>query len=113
MRGMGRKGGYGERDKLAELRLVETARQALDRRVLETYPLLTDLLGVRDEPKVVLDLAASDLRQQLAQWGWRGQYVETPYVFTNGRVSIGGTSIRHGRKLRVDALLRAETSLPI
>jgi type I restriction enzyme, R subunit len=107
------KDGYAHRDTLAELRLLETARQPLDRRVLETYPLLTDLLGVRDEPKVVLDLVASDLRQQLAQWGWRGQYVETPYVFTNGRVSIGGTSIRHGRKLRVDALLRAETSLPI
>ena len=40
-------------------------------------------------------------------------YVETPYVFTNGRVFIRETSTQHGRKLRVDALLRAEASLPI
>src|SRR5947199_385537 len=71
------------------------------------------LLEVRDEPPVVLDLVASDLRRRLAQWGWRGLYVESPYVFTDGRVSIGETSIRHGKKLRVDALLRAEASLPI
>ncbi|HZU01127.1 MAG TPA: DEAD/DEAH box helicase family protein, partial [Ktedonobacteraceae bacterium] len=62
---------------------------------------------------VVLDLLASDLRRRLVQWGWRGQYVEVPYIFTNGRVSIGESSIRHGKKLRVDALLRAEASLPI
>ena len=105
--------GYAHRDMLAELRMLETTRQPLDRRVLETYPLLTALLGVRDEPPVVLDLVASDLRRRLAQWGWRGLYVEAPYVFTNGRVSIGEGSIRHGKKLRVDALLRAEVSLPI
>jgi len=106
--------GYAHRDMLAELRMLETTRQPLDRRVLETYPSLTALLGVRDEPPAVLDLVASDLRRRLAQWGWRGQqYVETPYVFTNGRVSIGEASIRHGKKLRVDALLRAEVSLPI
>src|SRR5947209_4122241 len=105
--------GDAHRDMLAELRMLETTRQPLDRRVLETYPLLTTLLGVREEPTVVLDPVASDLRRRLAQWGWRGQYVETPYVFTNGRVSIGEASIRHGKKLRVDALLRAEASLPI
>ena len=41
------KDGYAHRDTLAELRLLETARQPLDRRVLETYPLLTDLLEHR------------------------------------------------------------------
>ncbi|HXX79426.1 MAG TPA: DEAD/DEAH box helicase family protein, partial [Ktedonobacteraceae bacterium] len=39
--------------------------------------------------------------------------VETPYIFTNGRVFIRETSTQHGRKLRVDALLRAASSLPI
>src|SRR5229473_2580028 len=39
--------GYAHRDMLAELRMLETVRQPLDRRVLETYPLLTDLLRVR------------------------------------------------------------------
>src|SRR5438270_662927 len=105
--------GCAQRDMPAELRMLETTRQPLDRRVLETYHLLTALLEVRDEPPVVLDLVASDLRRRLAQWGWRGLYIETPYVFTNGRVSIGEASIRHGKKLRVDALLRAWTSLPI
>ena len=41
--------GYAHSDTLAELRMLETIRQPLDRRVLETYPLLTDLLGVRNE----------------------------------------------------------------
>src|SRR6266699_603489 len=107
------KDGDAHRDMLAELRMLETTRQPLDRRVLETYPLLTALLRVREETTAVLDLVASDLRRRLAQWGWRGLYIETPYVFTNGRVSIGEASIRHGKKLRVDALLRAWTSLPI
>ena len=93
--------------------MLETVRQPLDHRVLETYPVLTELLGVREEASAVIDLVTSGLRQRLAQCGWRGQYVETPYVFTNGRVFIRGTSTQHGRKLRVDALLRAEVSLPI
>ena len=105
--------GYAHSDLLAELRMLDTVRQPLDRRVLETYPLLTELLGGREEASAVIDLASSDLRQRLAQFGWRGQYVETPYVFTNGRVFIRETSTQHGRKLRVDALLRAEASLPI
>jgi type I site-specific restriction endonuclease len=105
--------GYAHRDTLAELRMLETVRQPLDRRVLETYPLLTDLLGVRDDPAAVLDLVASDLRRRLAQFGWRGPFVETPYIFTGGRVSIRETSTQHGKKLRIDALLRAETSLPL
>jgi type I restriction enzyme, R subunit len=105
--------GYAHHDLLAELRMLETVRQPIDRRVLEAYPLLTELLGVREESPAVLDLVTSDLRQRLAQFGWRGQSVETPYVFTNGRVFIKETSTQHGRKLRVDALLRAAASLPI
>jgi len=105
--------GYAHSDMLAELRMLETVRQPLDRRVLETYPLLTELVGVREESSAVIDLVTSDLRQRLAQFGWRGQYVEIPYVFTNGRVFIRGTSTQHRRKLRVDALLRADASLPI
>ncbi|MFL5627277.1 MAG: hypothetical protein ACJ788_17005 [Ktedonobacteraceae bacterium] len=105
--------GHAHSDMLAELRMLETVRQPLDRRVLETYPLLTELLGVHEEAAAVIDLVTSDLRLRLAQYGWRGQYVETPYVFTNGRVFIRGTSTQHGRRLRVDALLRAEASLPI
>jgi type I restriction enzyme, R subunit len=104
---------YAHRDMLAELRMLETVRQPLDRRVLETYPLLTDLLGVRDDPAAVLDLAASDLRRRLAQFGWRGPFVETPYIFTGGRVWIRETSTQHRKKLRIDALLRAEASLPL
>ena len=105
--------GYAHIDMLGELRMLETVRQPLDRRVLEAYPLLTELLGVREESPAVLDLVTSDLRQRLAQFGWRGPFVETPYVFTNGRVFIRETTTQHGRKLRVDALLRADPSLPI
>src|SRR6266851_51386 len=105
--------GYAHRDMLAELRMLETVRQPLDRRVLETYPLLTDLLGVRDDPSAVLDLVAIDLRRRLAQFGWRGPFVETPYILTTGRVSIRESSTQHGKKLRIDALLRAGASLPL
>ena len=105
--------GYAHHEMLAELRMLETTRQAIDRRVLETYPLLTALLGVRDEPPVLLDPLIADLRRRLAQWGWRGQYIEAPYIFTDGRISVGEGSIRRGKRLRVDALLRIEPSLPI
>ncbi len=105
--------GYVHVDMLTELRMMETVRQPLDRRVLEAYPLLTELLRIREESPAVLELVTSDLRQRLAQFGWRGQFVETPYVFTNGRVFIRETATQHGRKLRVDALLRAAASLPI
>src|SRR6266702_1073090 len=74
--------GYSHIDMLVELRMLETVRQPLDRRVLEAYPLLTELLGVREESLAVLDLVTSDLRQRLGQFGWRGPSVETPYVFT-------------------------------
>jgi hypothetical protein len=48
--------GYAHNDMLSELRMLETVRQPLDRRILETYPQLTELLGVREERSSVLDL---------------------------------------------------------
>ncbi len=68
-------------DMLAELRMLETVRQPLDRRVLEAYPLLTELLGVREESPAVLDLVTSDLRQRLAQFGWRGPFSRNSLCF--------------------------------
>jgi len=52
--------GHAHSDMLAELRMLETVRQPLDRRVLETYPLLIELLGVREEASAVIDLVMSD-----------------------------------------------------
>lgn len=105
--------GYAHFDVLGELRLMEGARSALDRRVLEAYPLLTELLRGREEPPVVADASTTELRQWLGQAGWRGDLVTAPYVFTAGRVFVSGTDARRGRRLRVDALLRAAPSLPI
>ncbi len=82
---------------LVELRMLETVRQPVD------------LLVVRDEQPVALDQVVSELRR-LVRWGRRRQYVEVPYIFTHGRVSIGEGSRHHRRKLWVDALLRAEPS---
>ena len=104
--------GFAHHDTLAELRLFESVRQRVDRRVLETYPSLSALLREPEEP-VVPDASLVDVRQWLAQSGWRGQRVATPYTFTNGRVYIQNDTAQHGKKLRVDALLRAEQSLPI
>jgi hypothetical protein len=105
--------GYAHVDTLGELHSLEGARSALDRRVLEAYPLLTELLRGREEPAVVADGSTAELRQRLGQAGWRGDLVTAPYVFTAGRVFVSGTEARRGRRLRVDALLRAAPSLPI
>ena len=59
--------GYAHADTLAELRLSDGARSALDRRVLEAYPLLTELLRGRDEPAVVADASTVELRQRLGR----------------------------------------------
>jgi hypothetical protein len=48
-------------DMLAELRMLETVRQPLDRRVLEAYPLLNELFVVREESPAVLGLVINDL----------------------------------------------------
>jgi type I restriction enzyme R subunit len=103
--------GYAHADTLAELRLLEAVKQALDRRVLETYPLLTRLLEVPEESPAAFDSATADLRQQLARSGWSGQYAQMHYRFTDGRVFT--SSPRRGTRLYVDALLRAAPSLPI
>ncbi len=102
---------YAHADTLAELRLLEAVKQPLDRRVLDSYPLLTRLLEVPEESAASFDAATVDLRQQLARAGWSGQYVQMPYIFTDGRVFTG--SHRRGTRLRVDARLRAAPSLPI
>ncbi|PLS82838.1 MAG: hypothetical protein CYG59_02865, partial [Chloroflexi bacterium] len=92
---------------------MESVRRPIDRRVLDAFPSLTDLLGVRDEPSVAFDTASNDLRQQLGRAGWRAPRLQSPYEFTDGRVQIVGSSIRRRPKLRVDALLRVEAALPI
>ena len=98
---------------LPELRLVENTRQPLDRRVLETYPALAALLREPEEPRPTVDRSAAELRETLGRFGWRGRLVRAPYVFTDGRVYVAGSGIRRGEQLRVDALLRAEASVPI
>lgn len=105
--------GYAHVDGLAELRLVDQLpRSPADRRVLETFRALTELLLTREE-RPIAPAEVADLRQRLGQRGWRGTAVEAPYTLTSGRVFVTGTSVRRGRKLRVSCLLRAEASLPI
>ncbi len=103
--------GYAHADTLAELRLLEAVKQTLDRRVLETYPLLTRLLEVPEESPAAFDAATSDLRLQLARSGWLGQFAQMHHRFTDGRVFT--SSPRRGTRLYVDALLRAAPSLAI
>jgi hypothetical protein len=81
--------GFTHADSLAELRLLESIRRPLDRRVLETYPILTDLLRTHEEPAVTGERTTTAWRQHLAQAGWRGHLVEAPYVFTEGRRARG------------------------
>ena len=47
--------GFAHADALAELRLLESLRRPLDRRVLEAYPVLAELLRVRDEPPAAVE----------------------------------------------------------
>lgn len=103
--------GYSHADTLAELRLLETARQDIDRRVLDTFELLKKLLDIPEESRATFDVATADLRLQLAQSGWSGRFLEILYRFTDGRVYT--SSPRRGERLSVDALLRASESLPI
>jgi superfamily II DNA or RNA helicase len=98
--------------RLGELRLTENVRQPQDRRVLEAYPQLADLLRSPDEP-VVTGPTDPSLVDRLGRAGWRGQRLDAPYVYTAGRVYVSNSAIHRGRRLRVDALLRAERSLPI
>ncbi|NWJ98860.1 MAG: hypothetical protein HXX20_24225 [Chloroflexi bacterium] len=105
--------GYAHHDTLAELRLLENNKRELDKRVLEDFPTLTALLSGREEVSPGFETSIADLKQRLAQYGWRGVLVEAPYVFTNGRLYSGDVSTRRGIRLRVDALLRYEASLPL
>jgi len=103
--------GRSHADSLGELRLLENTNDPMNRRVLETYPLLAELLRPQEAHMQIS--APVGLRERLAEFGWRGHLVTSPYVFTEGRIFVTSEGIRRGRKLREDALLRAETSLPI
>ena len=103
--------GYSHADTLAELRFLETTRQSIDRRVLNTFEPLRLLLAVPQESRSDFDAATADLRRQLAQAGWDSRFMEIRYQFTDGRISTSST--RRAARLTVDALLRASPSLPI
>ena len=98
---------------MSELRLLENARQDRDRRVLEAYPLLAELLRPAEEPSPRLDRSDPALLDRLGQSGWRGPLLTAPFVYTDGRIYVGEDGVRRGRRLRIDGLLRAEASLPI
>ncbi len=98
---------------LVELHLLENARQDRDRRVLEAYPLFTELLRPADEPSPKLERSDPALLDRLGQSGWRGPLLTSPFVYTEGRIYVGEDGPRRGRRLRIDGLLRAEASLPI
>ncbi len=104
--------GYAHRELLGELRLLENARQPVDRRVLEAYPQLAELLRPPHEP-VAAGPPDPTLLERLGRAGWRGERLDAPYVYTSGRVYVSADGIHRGRRLRVDALLRAERSLPV
>jgi len=97
-------------DLLARLQRQEQTRTPVDQHVLDSYPRLAQLLlpaqesttGATEEPA---------LWQQLADAGWRGPLVQQSYPFTDGRIL--GAGGRRGQRERVDALLRAEASLPL
>lgn len=103
--------GFAHSDTLAELRLLETVKQDIDRRALETFPVLTRLLEPPEESVAAFDTATADLKQLLQQAGWRRQDIHMRHIFTAGRVLT--SSQRHGTRLSVDALLRLAASLPI
>ncbi len=105
--------GYTHTELLGELRQLEQTRSPVDRRVLETYPALASLLQIPEERGAALSFVAPDFRERLGRFGWRGSLVESPYIFTDGRIFISSAAIRRGPKLREDALLRAEASVPI
>ncbi|MFL5624409.1 MAG: DEAD/DEAH box helicase family protein [Ktedonobacteraceae bacterium] len=104
---------FAHADSLAELRALGTLRYAtdLDRRVLEAYPLLTQLVEVPEESKADLNAATAGLSLILNKAGWRTPYLVIQYQLTPGRVYPN--SARRGRRHIVDALLRCSPSLPI
>ena len=105
---------YAHADTLAELRALGTLRYAtdLDRRVLDAYPLLTQLVEAPEESRAALNAATAGLSQILNKAGWRTPYLEMQYQLTPGR--IYPNSAHRGRRHIADALLRASSAtLPI
>lgn len=102
---------FAHADTFAELRLLEAVRQPLDRRVLETFPLLTRLLEPPEESRADFDAATLRLREILTGAGWVGQHIQMRHQLTDGR--IYPSSSRRGTRLYADALLRVSASLPI
>jgi type I restriction enzyme R subunit len=103
--------GRAHADTLARLQQQEHMRALLDRQVLETYPILAALLRPPQDATSSAVEGQPSLGQILADAGWRAPLVQRSYSFTDGRVL--GTTGKRGSKERVDALLRAEASLPI
>ena len=95
--------GFAHRLLLSELRLLENARQDRDRRVLEAYPLLAELLRPTDELSPRLDRSDPALLDRLGQSGWRGTLLTAPFIYTEGRIYVGADGPRRGRRLRIDA----------
>ena len=104
---------YAHADTLAELRALGTLCSAtdLDCRVLDAYPLLTQLVEAPEESKAALNAATAGLSQMLNKAGWRTPYLVIQYQLTPGR--IYPNSARRGRRHIADALLRAGPSFPI
>ena len=97
---------------LGELRLLENNRQRQDRRAQEAYPPLTELLRAPEEP--AFPPPATPRSWSVSGGPVGGGSGLTPRTTTRPGASMsveGG--IHRGRRLRVDALLRAERSLPI
>ena len=99
-------------DRLSELRYLDISRNRnfLDRQVLEAFPKLTHLIEPPEESQVVLNRATSNLESMLSKRGWVNQFVRMRYRYTHGRVIPN--SKQRGKRQVVDALLRAEASLP-
>ena len=99
-------------DRLSELRYLDISRNRnfLDRQVLEAFPRLTHLIEPPEESQILLKRSTRDLEIMLRKRGWVNQFVRMRYHYTHGRVIPN--SKQRGKRLVVDALLRAEASLP-
>ena len=99
-------------DRLSELRYLDISRNRnfLDRQVLEAFPRLTHLIEPPEESQILLERSTRDLEIMLRKRGWVNQFVRMRYHYTHGRVIAN--SKQRGKRLVVDALLRAEASLP-
>lgn len=102
--------GRAHADALAELRLLENTRDLLNRRVLDRFPRLAQLLVPRQWPGGAV---AANLRERIASSEWPTRLLDFSHDFTPGRVFLTPEGPTRGRKSRVDVLLRAEASLPM